>query len=234
MLSYDFLHVNFFAIQTTVERVLEQHVAIHFNVFNIEPVSKPKWVLVDRDDEHCSWTFLQFSSSPSTSSFDNNDSSDTTVASGIRSSSLLIDLFQSQTDQIVNAVLKLTRQNDLNDNDRLLRSSFEHLSLTSFNDREEMQLVKNIAIAVRDLLQTLEYAPSLIKEMVCSQLFIMISSWYFFVDLIQSEQRYGHFSTLVVTLIDNVRQRNYMKMYEQAIEIGRTAKSLFHDIKQLS
>jgi hypothetical protein len=29
-----------------------------------------------------------------------------------------------------------------------------------------MQLVKNIAIAVRDLLQTLDYAPTTIKEMV--------------------------------------------------------------------
>lgn len=31
-----------------------------------------------------------------------------------------------------------------------------------------MQLVKNIAIAVRDLLQTLDYAPNSIKEMVKS------------------------------------------------------------------
>ena len=29
-----------------------------------------------------------------------------------------------------------------------------------------MQLVRNIAIAVRDLLQTLDYAPTAIKEMV--------------------------------------------------------------------
>jgi ornithine carbamoyltransferase len=29
-----------------------------------------------------------------------------------------------------------------------------------------MQLVKNIAIAVRDLLQTLDYAPASIKQMV--------------------------------------------------------------------
>jgi hypothetical protein len=29
-----------------------------------------------------------------------------------------------------------------------------------------MQLVKNIAIAVRDLLQTLDYAPTSIKELV--------------------------------------------------------------------
>jgi hypothetical protein len=31
-----------------------------------------------------------------------------------------------------------------------------------------MQLVKNVAIAVRDLLQTLDYAPTAIKELVKS------------------------------------------------------------------
>jgi hypothetical protein len=31
-----------------------------------------------------------------------------------------------------------------------------------------MQLVKNVAIAVRDLLQTLDYAPAPIKELVNS------------------------------------------------------------------
>ncbi|CAF1649244.1 unnamed protein product [Adineta ricciae] len=77
-----------------------------------------------------------------------------------------------------------------------------------------MQLVRNIAIAVRDLLQTLDYAPTAIKEM--------------------SEQRYNHFSSLVVALIETVRQRNYEKMNEHAVNIARTAKALFDDILKLS
>jgi hypothetical protein len=36
-----------------------------------------------------------------------------------------------------------------------------------------MQLVKNVAIAVRDLLQTLDYAPVSIKEMVNNLNFII-------------------------------------------------------------
>ena len=40
--------------------------------------------------------------------------------------------------------------------------------LSPINDKEQIQLVKNIAIAVRDLLQTLDYARLPIKEMVNS------------------------------------------------------------------
>ena len=79
--------------------------------------------------------------------------------------SVLIDRFHCQTKQIINAVLKLTRQNDIDEDLNL--TMIQNLSLTSNNDREQMQLVKSIAIAVRDLLQTLDYAPVSIKEMVC-------------------------------------------------------------------
>ena len=106
--------------------------------------------------------FCQFSS------FDQIESPDTTVSSSKskeqRSSSLLIDLFDSQTKQIVNAVLKLTRQNNIDEDMPL--PSFHHLSLSSISEREQMQMVKHVAIAVRDLLQTLDYAPVSIKEMV--------------------------------------------------------------------
>jgi NADPH-dependent curcumin reductase CurA len=80
------------------------------------------------------------------------------------SSSLLIDLFHSQTKQIVSAVLALTRQNE-SDNDNGISSRYNR-PLSPINDKEQMQLVKNIAIAVRDLLQTLDYAPTPVKEMV--------------------------------------------------------------------
>jgi len=143
--------------------------------------------------------------------FDNKESQDTktknskdpssTIAS---STSLLIDLFHSQTKQIVTAVIALTNQNETNNNNKP----------SSINDKEQMQLVKNVAIAVRDLLQTLDYAPAPIKEL--------------------SEQRYNHFSGLVVSLIETVRQRNYDKMNEHAVNIARTAKALFDDIIKLS
>ncbi len=64
----------------------------------------------------------------------------------------------------MNAVITLTRQNE-SDYDSGISSTYTH-SLSPINDKEQMQLVKNIAIAVRDLLQTLEYAPASIKEMV--------------------------------------------------------------------
>ena len=79
-------------------------------------------------------------------------------------SSLLIDLFHSQTKQIVSAVLALTRQHEMDDNNRL--STQRNRPLSPMDDKEQMQLVKNIAIAVRDLLQTLDYAPVSIKAMV--------------------------------------------------------------------
>ena len=78
--------------------------------------------------------------------------------------SSFIDVFHSQTKQIVNAVLLLTRQHDTNDADRL--SARLHRSVSPINDKEQMQLVKNVAIAVRDLLQTLDYASASIKAMV--------------------------------------------------------------------
>ncbi|CAF0874579.1 unnamed protein product [Rotaria sp. Silwood1] len=127
-------------------------------------------------------------------------------------SPVLIDLFHSQTKQIVSAVLILTRQNEADINNGI--SSKYNRSLSPTNDKEQIQLVKNIAIAVRDLLQTLDYAPTSIKEM--------------------SEQRYNHFSTLVVSLIETARQRNYNKMNEHAVSIARTAKALFDDILKLS
>jgi len=58
----------------------------------------------------------------------------------------------------------LTRQNE-NNSDTESFSNSNH-SVAPVNDRQQMQLVKNIAIAVRDLLQTLEHAPISIKEMV--------------------------------------------------------------------
>lgn len=84
-----------------------------------------------------------------------------------KSSSTLIDLFHSQTKQIVNAVLVLTRHNETDNNNRMVSRFNRPLSPTT--DKEQMQLVKNIAIAVRDLLQTLDYAPIAIKEMVFSK-----------------------------------------------------------------
>ena len=86
------------------------------------------------------------------------------------SPSSFIDVFHSQTKQIVNAVLLLTRQNDTNELDSL--SARLHRSLSPINDKEQMQLVKNVAIAVRDLLQTLDYAPASIKEMVSADLLL--------------------------------------------------------------
>ncbi len=80
------------------------------------------------------------------------------------SSSLLVDLFYSQTKQIVNAVLVLTRQYEIDNNNGI--SSKKTRPLSPITDKEQMQLVRNIAISVRDLLQTLDYAPASIKEMV--------------------------------------------------------------------
>ncbi|CAF1242738.1 unnamed protein product [Adineta steineri] len=127
-------------------------------------------------------------------------------------SSLLVDLFHSQTKQIVGAVLALTRQYEMSHNNGNL--SKNNRPLSPISDKEQMQLVRNIAIAVRDLLQTLDYAPTSIKQM--------------------SEQRYNHFSSLVVSLIETVRQRNYDNMNEHAVNIARTAKALFDDILKLS
>ena len=80
------------------------------------------------------------------------------------SSILLTDLFHSQTRQIVSAVLALTRQNDIDHSNASAQLSNRPLS--PVNEKEQMQLVKNVAIAVRDLLQTLDYAPAPIKTMV--------------------------------------------------------------------
>ncbi|CAF3412242.1 unnamed protein product [Rotaria socialis] len=149
--------------------------------------------------------------------YDNKDFHDSkstkTKDQSVRSSSSgLLDLFHSQTKQIVNAVLMLTRQNEPDNNNGLQLRFNRPMSPTT--DKEQMQLVKNIAIAVRDLLQTLDYAPISIKEM--------------------SEQRYNHFSALVVSLIETARQQNYSKMNEHAVNIARTAKALFDDILKLS
>ena len=78
--------------------------------------------------------------------------------------SAFIDLCHTQTKQIISAVLALTRQNE-NDNihDALLTSN---QLLLPMNDKEQMQLVKNVAIVVRDFLQTLDYAPRPVKELV--------------------------------------------------------------------
>ncbi|CAF4019987.1 unnamed protein product [Rotaria sordida] len=126
-------------------------------------------------------------------------------------SSLLINSFRFQTKQIINTVLKLTRQSETDYKNGI--PIIYNRPLSPINDKEQMQLVKNVAVAVRDLLQTLDYAPLSIKEM--------------------SEQRYGHFSILVVSLIETVRQRNYDKMGEYAVDIAHTAKALFDDILQL-
>ncbi|CAF1009679.1 unnamed protein product [Adineta ricciae] len=160
----------------------------------------------------------KFSSSTSAPSFDVQDSPDRVPKFSKSkdqqqtSSILLNDLFHSQTKQIVSAVLALTRQNDIDHSNALAQPSNRPLS--PVNEKEQMQLVKNVAIAVRDLLQTIDYAPAPIKTM--------------------SEQRYNHFSGLVVNLIETVRQRNYDKMNDTAINIARTAKALFDDILQLS
>ncbi|CAF5061850.1 unnamed protein product [Rotaria magnacalcarata] len=148
--------------------------------------------------------------------YDNKDSHDSkstnTKDQSVKSPSVLLDLFHSQTKQIVNAVLILTRQNEPDNNNGLQLRFNRPMSPT--DDKEQMQLVKNIAIAVRDLLQTLDYAPTSIKEM--------------------SEQRYNHFSALVVSLIETARQQDYSKMNEHAVNIARTAKALFDDILKLS
>lgn len=83
------------------------------------------------------------------------------------STTLLVDLFHSQTKQIVSAVLTLTRQNEIDNNNITTGQTLRYTrSLSPINDKEQMQLVKNVAIAVRDLLQTLDYAPAAIKELV--------------------------------------------------------------------
>ena len=89
----------------------------------------------------------------------------------------MIDLFHSQTKQIVNAVLILTRRQDIDTNQNF-SSRFDR-SLSPRNDKEQMQLVKNVAIAVRDLLQTLDYAPASIKQLV-NFIEISFSSMIFF------------------------------------------------------
>ena len=78
-------------------------------------------------------------------------------------------MFHSQTKQIVGAVLALTRQHETDSDSGI--SSIYHRPVSPIDDREQMQLVKNIAVAVRDLLQTLDYAPISIKEMVTPILF---------------------------------------------------------------
>ncbi|CAF5017732.1 unnamed protein product [Rotaria magnacalcarata] len=128
------------------------------------------------------------------------------------SSSLLMNLLHSQAKNILSAVLVLTRQNEIDyNNETNLRYS---RPLSPINDKQQMQLVKNIAVVVRDLLQTIDRAPIFIKEM--------------------SEQNYNHFSNLVVSLIEAVRQRNYDKMGEHAVDIARTAKVLLDDILKLA
>ena len=91
------------------------------------------------------------------------------------SSASLIDLFHSQSKQIVNSVLILTRRQEIEANHN--SSSRFDRSLSPRSDKEQMQLVKNVAIAVRDLLQTLDYAPLSIKHLVRS---IDVDSTYFF------------------------------------------------------
>lgn len=63
-------------------------------------------------------------------------------------------------------MLILTRRQDIDSNQNF--SSRLDRSLSPRNDKEQMQLVKNVAIAVRDLLQTLDYAPASIKQLVNS------------------------------------------------------------------
>jgi hypothetical protein len=72
----------------------------------------------------------------------------------------------------------LTRQNEF-DNNNSLSSRFTR-PLSPINDKEQMQLVKNIAIAVRDLLQTLDYAPATIKEMV-NEFFLIKLRYFIFI-----------------------------------------------------
>jgi NADPH-dependent curcumin reductase CurA len=116
------------------------------------------------------YIIFQIPSSTSTPSIDTAESHDTNLKLSKSKnhhstpSSLLIDLFHSQTKQIVSTVLALTRQSET-DYDSGISSSYNRSS-SPINDKEQMQLVKNIAIAVRDLLQTLDYAPTSIKEMV--------------------------------------------------------------------
>ncbi|UJR10425.1 hypothetical protein I4U23_014629 [Adineta vaga] len=159
-----------------------------------------------------------FSSSTSSRLLDEKESSERNLKSPkpkdqqLTSLSSLTNTFHFQTKQTISAVLALTRQNDIEHSNISTTSSSRPLS--PMNEKEQMQLVKNVAIAVRDLLQTLDYAPAPIKTM--------------------SEQRYNHFSGLVVNLIETVRERNYDKMNEHAISIARTAKALFDDILQLS
>lgn len=101
----------------------------------------------------------------STPSFDTSQNENSKSSkSKNHQSKLLLELFHSQTKQIVGAVLVLTRQNET-DSDSGISSIYQRPS-SPINDREQMQLVKNIAVAVRDLLQTLDYAPNSIKEMV--------------------------------------------------------------------
>jgi hypothetical protein len=106
---------------------------------------------------------FQVTPSISTPSFDSTDRNLKSSKNQNHQSKLLIELFHSQTKQIVSAVLALTRQNET-DSDSGISTS--HRPPSPINDKEQMQLVKNIAIAVRDLLQTLDYAPTSIKQMV--------------------------------------------------------------------
>ncbi|CAF3463646.1 unnamed protein product, partial [Rotaria sp. Silwood2] len=104
-----------------------------------------------------------FSSNTSTLSINTKEYHDKNIKSSkskdehSKSSSSLINLFRSQTKQIITAVLKLTRQSETDYNSGIPITYNRPLS--PIKDREQMQLVKNIAIAVRDLLQTLDYAP---------------------------------------------------------------------------
>jgi hypothetical protein len=100
----------------------------------------------------------------SSTSFDTSDNTLKSSKPKDHHSKLLLELFRSQTKQIVNTVLILTRQTET-DYDSGTSSTYNR-SLSPINNKEQMQLVKNIAIAVRDLLQTLDYAPASIKSMV--------------------------------------------------------------------
>jgi hypothetical protein len=117
---------------------------------------------------HIYYIIFQVSLSISTSSFDTKESLDKnseSLKSRDHHLKFLIDLFHTQTKKIVGAVLALTRQSESDYDSRISSSTYNRL-LSPLNDKELMQLVRNIAIAVRDLLQTLDYAPISIKEMV--------------------------------------------------------------------
>lgn len=80
----------------------------------------------------------------------------------------LIDALHAQTKQIVSDVIALNRQNETDDEQILINKANRPSS--PIDEKQQMRLVKNVAIAVRDLLQTLDRAPQRIKDMVSSSL----------------------------------------------------------------